>query len=157
MVRPLPCDVHGETWCGTCAIAAREAEGARRMRRAVVDSGRVLILVGLIVCLLAYAARAEEPDQGVRTIPDRVQCTVPGAPAPVPLPAGGKVVPPEVWQRLDAELKRAQAVETASRGREAELERQYVDRLVQTLSGGLAAGIVVGFVVGWIAKSQPGN
>lgn len=157
MVRPIPCAAHGEEWCGRCAVAEREREGARRMRQATYDAGVVLVWVGLIVCLLAFAARAEEPDQGVRTIPDRVQCTVPGVPAPVPLPAGGKVVPPEVWQRLDAELKRAQAVETASRGREAELERQYVDRLVQTLSGGLAAGIVVGFVVGWIAKSQPGS
>lgn len=157
MASPLPCDRHGEARCGACAIASREAAGQRRMRRAVRDSGIALILVGLIVLLLSFAARAEEPDAGVREVPEGVACLVPGRPGLVPLPAGAKLVPAAAWVKLDAELKRLQAIDTSHLAREAELERQYVERLVQALTGGVAAGLVVGFAVAWVVKSQPGS
>ena len=157
MVRPLPCDEHGEVRWGACTIAAREASGRRRMTRAVRDSGVVLIVIGLIVFLLSFAAKAEEPDAGVRTVPEGVACLVPGRPGLVPLPAGAKLVPAAAWVKLDVELKRLQAIDTAHLARESELERQYVERLVQALTGGVAAGIVVGFAVAWIVKSQPGS
>lgn len=129
----------------------------RRIRRTVRDTGLILIVVGVIAFLLSFAAKAEEPDNGVRTVPDDVTCRVPGVVDLVHLPPGAKLVPAPAWVKLDAEIKRLQDVETTRIAREAELERQYVEHLVQALTGAGTVGIVVGFVVGWIVKPQPGS
>jgi len=173
VVQPIPCE-HGNAWecaqcapvepcrhgevgpCRACDFLKRADMGTRRRRAlgSVKLTGIVLCAVGLIAFLLSFAANAEEP---VRDVPAGVVCTVPGVPAPVPLLTGSKLVPPLAWSKLDAELRRLQAIETSRPAREAELERQSTEHVIQALIGGTSAGIAVGFVVAWIVRSRPGS
>lgn len=124
-------------------------------------TGVVLVLAAVIVALLSFAARAEEPaDEApigrpvVLDVGEGVQCRVPGILAPVPLPPG-KMVPTVLWTRLDDRFRVIEAENARMRAEKAEQEKQFGEALARVAGLSLAVGLAVGAVGVWIVQRPP--
>ena len=120
--------------------------------------GWLALAVGVIVVLLAFAARAEEPADEARPVVldvgDGVTCKVPGVRELVPF-SPGKMVPTYLWVRLDDRIRVLEAEVNRVRAERAETERQFAERLAQVIVGSLAVGIAAGAVGAWIVQRPP--